>query len=189
MKIYCIHGYNGKANNTTAQTIKKIRPEDEVIAQQFDLLDLQSVYDRISEAQPDILVGNSLGGFYALTWGGNCRRIVVNPCMRPSTEIPKLDSTIDKKLIKDWERIELTSIWFSRYMGDWKRDHRTFGIFAKDDELFHYKEFFDRYFKAPLNSSILMEGTHKLADPELTEGLAKAFEFIKEGDQNEKPKL
>lgn len=189
MKIYCIHGYNGKANNTTAQTIKKIRPEDEVIAQQFDLLDMQSVYDRISEAQPDILVGNSLGGFYALTWGGNCRRIVVNPCMRPSMEIPKLDSTIDKKLIKDWERIELTSIWFSRYMGDWKRDHRAFGIFAKNDELFHYKEFFDTYFRAPMSTSILVEGSHKLVDPGLTEGLAKAFEFIREEERNEKPGL
>lgn len=189
MKIYCIHGYNGKANNTTAQTIRNIRPEDEVIAQQFDLLDMQSVYDKISEAQPDILVGNSLGGFYALTWGGNCRRIVVNACMRPSVEIPKLDSTIDKKLIKDWERIELTSIWFSRYMGAWKRDHRTFGIFAKDDELFHYKEFFDRYFRAPLSSSILVEGTHKLVGPGLTEGLSRAFEFIKDKGQNEKPRL
>ena len=61
---------------------------------------------------------------------------------------------------------------------------RTFGIFAKDDELFHFKDSFDKLFGGQNNqipSSILINGHHSIEEEYLKEGLLQAEKFFMRG--------
>ena len=168
-RIVCIHGFNGKANGLTYRTLKKMIPDAEYFAEQYDLLDVDAVVKRIEELKPDVLACNSLGCFYALNYKGPCKKILVNPCLVPTVEIPKLDSTVSKDVLDKWNQMEI-EVLSSKYPD-------IFGIFAKDDELFHYKDIFDCMTDG--QHSIMVEGTHILKNPGLTEGLSKAIESLK----------
>ncbi|MBO4698418.1 hypothetical protein J5690_02250 [bacterium] len=37
------------------------------------------------------IIGHSLGGFYALCINADVKKIVINPCLKPHIELPKLD--------------------------------------------------------------------------------------------------
>ena len=52
-------------------------------------LALEQIARTISEKNIDILVGSSLGGFLTILTTG-IERYAVNPCYRPSAELPKL---------------------------------------------------------------------------------------------------
>lgn len=168
MKIVFIHGYKGIPRNYTFRKLKQMLPGATCIAEQYDLIDTKAVLSRISELQPDVLVGNSLGGMYTLVYDQPCRKIVINPCMKPSVDIPPLDLQLNT--VQKSELVKLEKMLGNRKFND------VYGIFAKDDELFHHKDDFDSRCEEPC--SILVEGTHKLKDPGLGEGLKKAVEYL-----------
>lgn len=165
VRIVCVHGYKGKAENLTYRRLRRIFSNAEIIAEEYDLTDGAAVLKRIEELKPDILSGNSLGAFYAMAYKRTCKRILINPCLVPSVEIPKLDSFVSVDAVKYWKELEKT-VLVTGYTD-------TFGIFAKDDELFRFKNLFDTLCEDD-NHSILVDGTHILKDPGLTEGLSKA---------------
>ena len=165
VRIVCVHGYKGKAENLTYRRLKRLIPSVDIIAEEYDLTDGTAVMKRIEELKPDILSGNSLGAFYAMAYEGNCKRILINPCLVPSVEIPKLDTFVSADAVGYWIELE-KRVLVPRYTN-------TFGIFAKDDELFRFKKLFDTLC-GDANHSILVEGTHILKDPGLTEGLSIA---------------
>lgn len=166
-RIVCIHGFKGKPENLTYRKLKRMIPDAEIIAEGYDLTDVHTVFRRIEELKPDILAGNSLGGFYVLAYEGECKKIVVNPCLIPANDIPKLDDSIPKETIFLW--VDLV-----KKLGTSMKN--AFGIFSKDDELFQYKKEFDLLCNTE-EQSISVEGTHVLKDPGLSEGLKKAFEY------------
>ena len=45
------------------------------------------------------VIGSSLGGFYALSCNTSVCKIVINPCMDPAVEIPKLTDVPDLDFI------------------------------------------------------------------------------------------
>ena len=58
-----------------------------------------------------------------------------------------------------------------------------FGIFAKDDELFHFKESFDKLFcykKCNISNSILINGHHSIEEEFLTDGLQQAEKYFED---------
>ena len=57
---------------------------------------------------------------------------------------------------------------------------RVFGIFAKDDELFHYQDRFDELFGDKNKNSILIDGHHSIEEQYLVTGLNAADIFFKE---------
>ncbi|WP_028510256.1 YqiA/YcfP family alpha/beta fold hydrolase [Ruminococcus sp. NK3A76] len=89
MKILNIHGYHGSTENSAYKALKELGCE--IISPPMDYDgkrpgdiagELKELYD---EYRPDVIVGTSLGGFFAsvLCAERSCKTILVNPCLMP----------------------------------------------------------------------------------------------------------
>ena len=62
-----------------------------------------------------------------------------------------------------------------------EQKRRSFGIFAKDDELFHFKDSFDKLFQYKedfYKNSILIKGHHSIEEEYLADGLKQAEKYF-----------
>ena len=92
-----IHGYNGTPQNA-AYAALKANGCDAIIAPaiDYDAETPAAILDRlrgiIREEQPDLLVGTSLGGFFAAVLSAETHLpvILVNPCLLPVLHLPRL---------------------------------------------------------------------------------------------------
>lgn len=185
VKALFVHGLNSDENSTTGKLVKKILAEFniEVLTETFDLLNPHSSIEKIDNlvSDVDMIIGHSLGGFYVLFETTSIPKIVINPCMFPSIEIPRL-TTISDDLIKKWEKMEN---FYLKYI-DAEMSSCTFGIFAKNDELFShidaFKEFYGKTNAGMLHYD-LIEGNHRLTKDELEMPLIKAVSYFEELSQ------
>lgn len=146
MKILYIHGYGSDGNSTTAQHIRNVITDVEVISPTF--IDYSSVHNikinikKISNIivkhNIDIIVASSMGAFIASKFSG-FPMVLINPCLKPSIELPKLITNMSDKQILEFMRFEKTVI-------DEESRLYTHGIFSDNDELFSYRdEFIKKY--------------------------------------------
>ena len=161
MKILNIHGYKGSSENSACLVLKELGYD--VISPQIDydaespenILSLLS--DVLSDSKPDVIVGTSLGGFFALVLAvetGLPARLV-NPCLMPFITLPQLGYSGD----------------ICGYIG-------LFGKFAKinqnnirailggQDEVISYHDFTKKVIK---NHVVFPEGKHSGATLQLKE--------------------
>ena len=94
MKLLYIYGYGGSATGSTVTMLKRMMPEGYSIeaftyTQDDCAKAREEILAYIEEHEIDLVMGSSLGGFITLTLTG-IRRIVVNPCWKPSVELPKI---------------------------------------------------------------------------------------------------
>jgi hypothetical protein len=194
--ILYVHGLGGSKESTTCKNLREILSDCTVYADDFDLFDVAGTQEKIENliAEYDIgtLIGSSFGAFYVLARKAMPFRIVINPCMKPSVEIPKLDPAIPEKTIVDLQELEEAS-----YSAPGKSTNgiftsvmktTTFGIFGLSDELFSYREFFvqtyGKKFEIPASSSaphiFTVEGaSHKMTKEQLSSPILQAFESVK----------
>ena len=109
---------------------------------------------------------------------------MINPCLYPSIEIPKLkDRTngnpiiLSNKVLSDFREMEKYEDILET------QKPRTFGIFAKDDELFHFKDSFDKLFyykECYYPNRILINGHHSIEEEFLTDGLQQAENYFED---------
>lgn len=180
-RILYIHGFNGSPNGTTGTFIKKFFKDASVIAPELDLLDYDNTVSKLKDIIKDntitIVVGHSLGAFYTLALNTDeAFKIVINPCLYPSIEIPKLYTLADEWI----EKISTAEkILYTHITGLIKQT--TFAIFSDNDELFSYKTVFDEIYGATgiknTRNSIAVEGTHHISSQSLEIGLAAAMEY------------
>ena len=195
-RILYIHGYGGNPEGGTYKGIKKALPENEyeLFSIPFPNLHtdvvktLKQIEKFIRKEKIDIVIGASLGGFYALR-SSAAYRIVINPCMRPSMEIP---------LLQDWKSGKPADVPFVVKLC-WKimeknlnnRKENVFGIFGDEDKLFHYDEncnyepLFRQLFSTGNECSVFVKGGHSLEDEAIAEGLGKAFDAFGFNDKKE----
>ena len=87
MKLIYFHGFASSGASGTVQLLRKLLPEDEIIAPDIPV-DPQEALPYLkqlcADEQPDLVVGTSMGGMYAQQMRG-FRRICVNPAFRMST--------------------------------------------------------------------------------------------------------
>ena len=103
MNVLNIHGYKGSSCNSAYTALKSIGCE--VISPEigFDILTPQKIIDnlrnQIFENKIDVIVGTSLGGFYAIVLSAqlNLSVILVNPCLMPFLYLPQLGYSGDVK--------------------------------------------------------------------------------------------
>jgi predicted esterase YcpF (UPF0227 family) len=99
--ILNLHGYKGNCENTMYQILKALFPKDNVISpnlnEDYDYRHPTYTVPTSSYMDYDLIVGTSLGGFYALNlWTRYCMKnetvpcIVFNPALRPWEVLPKL---------------------------------------------------------------------------------------------------
>lgn len=178
MNILYIHGLGSDAESTTGKYLKELfKPVGEVITESFDLMNYEETIKKIRvlirERNIKLLIGTSFGGFYTLSTNipsSNFYRIVFNPCMFPSIEIPKL-TNVDENFVSNFQEYE------QQYLKEYTEPERVFGVFGKDDELFHYKSQFESLNYSSSNS-ILIEGRHKFTEDQIKEGIAQALKYF-----------
>jgi len=148
MKILNIHGLNGSCHNTNYNTIVKHyedRDDVEIISPQIDyeanspseiLLSLVKAC-----SNPDIIVGNSFGGFFAYILGllTNAKTLLVNPCIPPHEYIPNLveDYKYTKGLERLWDTHKIHKPNYSLLLGDSDEvldTNRTLNILASNSK-------------------------------------------------------
>ena len=101
MKMYLIHGKNSNKNSYTLNNFLKVTPNIDVQFIEYDsLLSFKEIYNIIDYqlqgiSEDDIIVGHSLGGYFALIFSSkyDTKKILINPSLRPKG-YPELRSEV-----------------------------------------------------------------------------------------------
>lgn len=96
MNILNIHGYKGNANNSAYEALlalghSVVSPEIDYDAVSPDEV-LDMLYGTAEKSGAEMLVGSSLGGFYAAVMSVRLGlpAVLINPCMMPFLHLPRL---------------------------------------------------------------------------------------------------
>lgn len=156
INILYIHGLNSSGNSRTGKLLEEYLGQGYKVfhptfPQDSDAA-LAQAKNEIHKNNIDIVVASSLGGFIALKLR-NVMKIVINPCMVPSVELPKLG--VDDVTVGRYAQLEK-----SLFSGiDAEEREITFGVFASYDELFSYKSVFTKYY----NNIYTMNDGHRIS--------------------------
>lgn len=156
-RILFIYGFNGSTESTFCRLIRKKLSQEgyEVLCplyQQQDVYETKSFFEEyLEKEQIDVIVGSSFGAFIALCLNSSLPCVVINPCMKPSLELPLLkprpdhpkDKAASGMMIEACRRIESAV-----GRGFFNTSERVIGLFAKDDKLLgeKYKDSFKIYY-------------------------------------------
>lgn len=172
MKIIYIHGFNSSPFSDKVESIRKSFPESIVLANQhFSTVDsVLSNIDSIVQSmdiESDVLVGSSLGGFWANYFSEKYRipAVLINPAVEPSKTLKKYigQEMMDKRIWSNTDCEEYIAI-------EKKILHESGGpqrkvLLAKDDSVIPYQKTFSIY--DPISSVELYEsGGHSFSDSE-----------------------
>lgn len=181
LNILYVHGFASNQNSRSFTELKSSFLNHNFFASDFDLLDVKGTLKKIDtlckEKNIDLIIGKSLGGFYTLAYEGFQNKIVINPCIKPWIEIPKLDSSVKESVLDEWKKI------FEQTENSINKDHkkRTFGIFGDKDELFSYKNYFDKHYGAENNGkqkSFMIPGKHHIDSENLKIAVQKGLDYF-----------
>lgn len=150
-KILYIYGYGSNPNDSsTMKEVKKVTDElgyDLVSIhydQKYPYNGLDELEEYIRDNNIQYVIGHSLGGFITLCIDENVKKVVINPCLKPQFELPKIGN-ISSHMLYDYENLEE---WLRS--GDetpWVRHTEdVMGLFGEDDELFSYYESFKKIY-------------------------------------------
>ena len=152
-KIAYIHGYNGSPNGASFNILSKyINKNYELVGIDYDEenIHIDSLKSELKSLGISKVIGSSLGGFIALNLGNEFKKVVFNPCMKPSVELPKLGAS--EKMVAKYTSIENT--FFSNLTGNKLDKATTCGFFGDSDEIFGpygYKFLFKSYYRNAYN--------------------------------------
>lgn len=167
--ILYIHGLGSNKNSSTYKYIKEYFSEYNVISYTFDLTNpkqcLNDINTKISKKQPDIVIASSLGAFFGLISDFDKTTIVINPCMNPAYEIPKLTELKDNQ-IHEFEQLSIKL----------RKKSNVHGIFGDNDELFSYKPEFNKLY----SDSMTVSGGHRLSKNVLLSSLEYMLKKIEQ---------
>lgn len=196
MRILCLHGLGSGADNNTARRIREGIADCEVLAPEIPHDPDEAVHflhDVVKKFNPDIIVGNSLGGFYALMFEGPWK-ILVNPALNPSKDIgksvgkgihrfhKKRSDGESEYVINDeyLSKLERLSKHLNDDIMDYEQSSETYLLFGLDDAVVsHYRDALasDDF----LNSHIIgIEGAgHRLTDDEIDSNVIPLIRGLK----------
>lgn len=183
MKILYIHGLNSNKDSSTGRIVREYftkKTNTEVITETFNLTDIQNSKEKafriILDQHINFVVASSLGAFVALALGNAIPKILINPCMQPSTVLQNIEPTISNNVIEEFKREEIQT--YDDIDGE-TREY-TYAAFSTHDELFSFEKLFrqhfgDRYIK-------IQGGKHRLNEQQIQEILEQfvpKMEFIR----------
>ena len=99
MKVFNIHGYHGDPMNSACLALKSLGCEIISPALDYDADAPEKILGRlqyiVKECRPNVIVGTSLGGFFAAVLSVRMKLpvILVNPCLMAFWHLPKLGYT------------------------------------------------------------------------------------------------
>ena len=146
-KILYVYGYGSNPNDSfTMKELKKVTDELEydLISIKYDQEDpdcgLNVLEAYIRNNKIKYVIGHSLGGFMVLCINENVKKIVINPCLKPHFELPKLgevspNTLYEYEYLEGWLRSGDDTPWVSQL-------EDVIGLFGDHDELIDYYEMF-----------------------------------------------
>ncbi|MCF0198955.1 MAG: hypothetical protein HUK02_06480 [Bacteroidaceae bacterium] len=169
MKILFVYGYGGNTDSAFCRRIREaLRPWSEyfeVLCYEYPQHNCAAakafLEDVIKRENVDVVVGTSLGAFITLALETDKRKVAINPCMRPTAELPLLkprpdhpdDVAPSAEMIASYQPYEEK---VNTGVGHGKKQVR--GLFGEDDELFGTKHF--ETFRTAYGNAKLMPGGH-----------------------------
>jgi predicted esterase YcpF (UPF0227 family) len=142
MNILYIYGWGSNPEQSnTINYLRKNLPDDNIVSIEYDQYDpigsIEFFEKFIAENDINAVIASSFGAFIAINIRHSVWKFLINPCLLPSIELPKLQD-IDDKFISNCKAIE--DYLFNKRIIDDEDMRFTVGFFATDDELFSYKE-------------------------------------------------
>ena len=159
MKILYIHGYNGSPYGEKFDMLRQCYPDAEIVALQHDSVpaNVFQMLDGIAsglDSRNDLIVGSSLGGFWANFFSLRyvVRAVLINPVVSPSMKLGPLGCPF----ADDYEPFEKQDVALPR--------PPQIVLLAEDDDVLPYHEAFNHY-SGVSEVRVLKAGGHRLNDP------------------------
>ena len=172
MKILCIHGYGGSPHGAKYDMLRQCYPMAEILAPQHDSIpeNVFQLLDGIAsglDARTDLIIGTSLGGFWAnyFSLRHGLRAVLLNPLVSPVKDLARLGCTF----AADYESFEKQN--------DSRQRPPGIVLLAEDDDVLPYREAFDHFFGV-CDVRILKSGGHRMNDPASLEVIKAAVDDI-----------
>lgn len=152
MKIFNLHGYHGSPRNAACGVLSEMGHDIVSPSVDYDSFKPEYIAQELSamvqEAQPDMIAGTSLGGFFALYLAieHGLPVVLVNPCLMPFLHLPRLGYEGDIR-----EFVEMFSS-FTRI-----DQNRTRAVIGGCDEVIDTHDFTQ---KIIWNCTVVPEGMH-----------------------------
>ena len=166
-KALYIPGLGSNDQSRTGQLVKQyLEGRYEVLVKAWNLTSdpeqvLNDISSYVRQSKTNVVIASSLGAFYALgVLPGSVAKILINPCMYPSVEIPKLENIPDR-VVEQFKQLE--NFTYSNI--DAEARVATFAGFGNDDELFNYQSEFRRLY----GYFTVVQGQHHLPPSSLKE--------------------
>ena len=171
--ILYVHGLGSDKNSSTYQSIKALFPDLNIYSESFDLMNPKKVINQIDECVKKYnitkIIASSFGAFYVMCYNKEgVGKILINPCMNPIIEIPKLIE-VDDNFLNDLKQLEINP--------DREDRMSTFAVFGKDDELFSYIDEYKRLYGS--KNMIRISGHHKLNERQLGTAIEAGLNYLK----------
>ena len=195
--ILFIHGFGGDKTSSTGQNVKSVLTNEKAdftfTTDTFELMDYEGTLSQIDKLVKEnnitTIIAHSFGAFYALAYTGNVKKIIINPCMEPSNIIPKLLVTGTPEELVSFEKyFGSSNDKFEEtfkaaedviYNPEKLSNNKIFGIFAKSDELFSFKNKFANLYPSEKEPNLIsVEGGHKIGIESLEQALPVAMKYI-----------
>ncbi len=189
--VLYLHGYGSDKNSYTGNTLKDLFPQHRWVLETFDLLDVFATREKlrtlIDAEQIDTVVSSSLGSIYNLFIKNPINpsrvinKVLINPCCFPSKVLGNI-APLTQEQLAVCRAVETNVYQIHRE----NTPQNLFGIFAKNDELLQYHDFFvGRYGNAGIDGRITstnalwVEGGHHHLDREvLRQSVGEAFRYF-----------
>lgn len=187
--VLYIYGWGSNAESPSGKHLQEHLPSDYVVHTfTYDQTDgekaLQQIRAYVQQHHIDLIVGSSLGGFLALLVR-NVPRVLVNPCLSPSAELPLIG--VDPAIAQTY--LPLEPLVANHDLED---NTLVFALFADEDELLgrRYVPLYDRYYghrrdfhgAHRLNSQIVRDTVVPFILGEVTTALRQYDDFMYNAD-------
>lgn len=158
-KILYIYGYGGSSKGNSFLTFKRLLPQYDVHCIDYNQTDCKiarkQLQEYIENEKIDLIISSSLGAFIALTLG-NVPKVIVNPCIYPSVELPTIE--VPQHLIDTYKPFEDMVL-----SPDEATKMKTYGFFSTHDELMGTK-YVDAFKEVYPNIRFLENCGHRLTE-------------------------
>lgn len=177
MKIIYFHGFASSGATGTAQMLRAMLPEVEVLSPDIPVDPVEALpflQTLVATEQPDLIIGTSMGGMYAQQMHGY-RKICVNPAFNMSKLSKVLrpgvhkflngrkdnakDFRITKEIIQHFFMMEMHQF---KGITDFDKEN-TWGLFGIHDTLVNTYDLFKKYYP----NAIRFDGEHSLNEKAL----------------------
>lgn len=194
MRILYLHGLASSKLANTYQILKENLIHDWVLSIDIPMNPkeaMDKIMKTIYEFHPSLIIGNSLGGFYASFFEGPWK-ILINPALNPNVEITRIlggygefpylkgredGSNTFVYTKEDEETFEYYANLFREAIIDFDVVSQTYALFGDADDVVNDKEYFDNLFDS--KHSKMMHCGHRVTNDNILNDIIPLIEKLR----------